>query len=53
MKADLRKLEAIQKLQLPKTKHKLQRSLGLINYISKYTPEAVQVCKPLHELSSI
>ena len=53
MKPDLRKLEAIQNLQLPKTKHELQSFLGMINYIHKYTPEAVQVCKPLHELISI
>ena len=53
MKPDSRKLEAIQKLQLPKTKHELQSFLGMINYISKYTPEAPQVCKPLCELISI
>ena len=53
MKSDPRKLEAIQSLQLPKTKHEFQRFLGMINYFSKYTTEAVQICKPLHELISI
>ena len=53
VKPDLRKLEAIQKLQLPKAKHELQSFLGMINYISKYTTEVAQVCKPLCELISI
>ena len=47
------KLEASQMLQLQKAKCKLQSCLGIISYISKYTQEVVQVCKPLHELMSI
>ena len=47
VKPDPTKLEAIQNLQLPRTKHELQSFLGMINYISKYTPGAAQVCKPL------
>ena len=38
VKPDPMKLEAIQNLQLPRTKHELQSFLGMINYISKYTP---------------
>ena len=53
VRPDPRKLEAIQKLQLPKTKCELQSFLGMASYISKYTPEAVQVCKSLCELISI
>ena len=47
VKPDLMKLEAIQNLQLPRAKCELQSFLGMINYISKYTPGAAQVCKPL------
>ena len=47
VKPDLMKLEAIQNLQLPRTKCELQSFLGMINYISKYTPGAAQVCKSL------
>ena len=53
VKPDPKKIKAIQNLKQPKTKHELQSFLGMINYISKYTPEAAQVCKPLRELISI
>ena len=53
VKPDPKTIKAIQNLKQPKTKCELQSFLGMINYISKYTAEASQVCKPLRELISI
>ena len=53
VKPDPAKLAAITGLQKPMNKKEMQSFLGMINYISKYSPEVAQVCKPLRELISV
>ena len=37
---------------LPKNRKELQAFLGIINYLSKFSPDMAEVCKPLRKLMS-
>ena len=41
-----------QKCQCPKTKKELQAFLGIINYLNKFSPGTLEVCKPCRKLTS-
>ena len=42
-----RKLQALIDIPPPKTKRELQSLLGIINYLSKFSPMTAEVYKPL------
>ena len=50
---DLRKISALTEMPAPKNKKELQAFLGIINYLSKFSPDMSEVCKPLRKLTSI
>ena len=39
-------------MPVPKNKRELQALLGIINYLGKFSPGMVEVCKPLRKLTS-
>ena len=39
-------------MPVPKNKKELQAFLGIINYLSKFSPDMLEVCKPLRKLTS-
>ena len=49
---DLQKIRALTKMPVPKNKMELQAFLGIINYLGKFSPGTVVVCKPLRKLTS-
>ena len=49
---DLQKIRALTKMQAPKNKRELQAFLGIINYLGKFSPGMVEVCKQLRKLTS-
>ena len=49
-KADPSKIEAILKLEVPDSRPKLERFLGMVNYISKFAPNLVEITSPLRRL---
>ena len=50
LKADPRKVEAIQKMDSPKNKEELQRFLGMTTYLGKFIPNMSQTAAPLRSL---
>ena len=52
MEPDSRKISALTEMPAPKNKKELQAFLGIINYLSKFSPDMAEVCKPLRKLTS-
>ena len=50
LKADLSKIEAILKLKVPDSREKLERFLGMVNYLSKFAPNLSEINSPLRSL---
>ena len=44
------KLEAIQKLQLPKTPKGCRSFAGMVNFLSMFCPELQKLLKPIYDL---
>ena len=51
LKPDPSKVEAILKLQTPKTKEDIERLNGTVNYLAKFLPKLSQVMDPLRRLT--
>ena len=49
---DLQKIRTLTEMLAPKNKKELQAFLGIINYLSKFSPDMSEVCKPLRKLTS-
>ena len=45
------RLEAIQKLQLPKTPKGCRNFAGVVNFLSMFCPELQKLLKPIYDLS--
>ena len=50
MQPDLRKISTLTEMPTPKSKKELQAFLGIINYLSKFSPDMAEVCEPLRNL---
>ena len=50
MKPLRNRLEAIQKLQTPKTSKGCRRFAGVVNFLSMFCPELQKLLKPIHDL---
>ena len=50
LKADPSKIEAILKLEVPDSREKLERFLGMVNYLSKFAPNLSEITSPLRSL---
>ena len=50
LKADESKIEAIMKMDPPKTETELKSFLGMVNYLGQYTPALAYLCPPLDSL---
>ena len=48
---DPQKIRALTKMPAPKNKKELKAFLGIINYLSKFSPDTLEVCKPLRKLT--
>ena len=48
---DPQKIRPLTKMPAPKNKKELQAFLGIINYLSKFSPDTSEVCKPLRKLT--
>ena len=48
--ADPSKIEAILKLEVPDSRPKLERFLGMVNYLSKFAPHLAEITSPLRSL---
>ena len=46
------KIRALTEILVPKNKRELQSFLGIVNYLSKFSPGTVEVCKLLRKLTS-
>ena len=51
LKPDASKVEAILKLQTPKTNEDIERLNGTVNYLAKFLPKLSQVMEPLRRLT--
>ena len=49
MQPDPRKISTLTEMPAPKNKKELQAFLGIINYLSKFSPDIAEVCKPLRK----
>ena len=49
VKPDWRKLEVLREMPPPKTKMELQAFLGIINYLSKFSPSTANICESLRQ----
>ena len=49
---DLQKIRALTKMLVPQNKKELQAFLGIINYLSKFSPDTLEVGKPLRKLTT-
>ena len=49
---DPQKIRALTEIPAPKNKKDLQAFLGIINHLSKFSPDMLEVCKPLRKLTS-
>ncbi|OWZ03089.1 Pol Polyprotein [Phytophthora megakarya] len=47
-----KKIQAIQKLSVPRNRKELRRFLGMINYYRDMIPNKTTLCKPLHRFTS-
>ena len=52
IRSDPDKITAIQKIPEPTNVPELRRFLGLVNHLSKFTPDLAEETKPLHDLLS-
>ena len=52
MQPDPQKISALTEMLAPKNKKELQAFLGIINYLSKFSPDTLEVCEPLRKLTS-
>ena len=52
VKPDPQKIIPLTEMLVPKNKRELQSFLGIINYLSKFSPGTAEVCKPLRKLTS-
>ena len=50
LKADPSKIEAILKLEVPDSREKLERFLGMVNHLSKSAPNLSEITSPLRSL---
>ena len=50
LKADPSKIEAILKLEVPDSRKKLERFLGMVNYLSKFAPNHNEITSSLRSL---
>ena len=50
LKADPSKIEAILKLEVPDNREKLERFLGMVNYLSKFASNLSEITSPLRSL---
>ena len=50
LKADPSKIAAILKLEVPDSREKLERFLGMVNYLSKFAPNLIEITSPLRSL---
>ena len=50
---DPRKVQALTAMPPPKPKKELQLFLGIINYLSKFSPKPAEVCESLWKLTSV
>ena len=48
---DPQKIKALMEMPTPKNKKELQAFLGIINYLSKYSPSTTCICEPLQKLT--
>ena len=53
VRTDLRKLKALTDMPHLKSKNQLQRFLGIMNYVSKFSPATAEVCESLWWLISV
>ena len=51
LKADLKKVEAIIKMERPADVPAVQRFIGLVKYLSKFLQDLSELCEPLHGLT--
>ena len=52
MQPDPQTVSVLTKIPAPKNKKELQAFLGIINYLSKFSPDTSEVCEPLRKLTS-
>ena len=52
MQPDLQKISTLTEMLAPKNKKELQAFLGIINYLSQFSPDTSEVCEPLRKLMS-
>ena len=52
MQPDPRKISTLTEMPTPKNKKELQAFPGIINYLSKFSPDMAEVCEPLRKLTS-
>ena len=50
MQLDPRKISALTEMPAPKNKKELHAFLGIINYLSKFSPDMLEVCKLIRKL---
>ena len=50
LQTDSSKVDAIMKLDIPDTREKLERFLGMVNYLSKFASNLVEITSPLQSL---
>ena len=53
MSPDPAKVKMLMDMLLPNTKRELQLFPGIVNYLSKFSPMASEVCEPLRRLTSV
>ena len=53
VKPDPQKLKAMMEIPPPKNKKELQTFLGIINYLSGFSPSIADTCKALKQLTSV
>ncbi|POM80135.1 Gag-pol fusion protein [Phytophthora palmivora] len=52
IKPQAKKIQAIQKIAVPRNRKELRRFLGMINYYRDMVPNKTTLCKPLHRFTS-
>ena len=48
---DVKKVEAVKKMETPKTAKEVRSFLGLTNYVSRFIPQYANITKPLRDLT--
>ena len=52
VKPDPQKFKALTEMPSPKAKKEVQVFLGIINYLSKFSPSTANICESLRQLTS-